>query len=190
RLHLGAGVWRSLKRIQVEAGVVTSIIPTHEQQAERWGFFRDVRDTLRWVDTTTLRSAEHTVLNSSAQSTLRWQIGRVEVSAVGGVVLHGIGAPKRWAQGAVNVQASRGIALMAAFGQRPAPSLAFDPSAGPRSMLAVRLAPSMSRDGVVPPAVRPRLHTWSARLLPDGRCAVRVRCEDATHVELTGDFTD
>ena len=190
RFHLGTGLWRSFKPIQVEAGVVTSIIPTQEQQAERWGFFRDTRDSLHWVDTTTFRAANHTVLNTTAQSAMRWQLGRVEVSAVGGVVLRGIGAPERWAQAAVNVRATRSILLMAAFGQRPAPSLAFDSSPGPRTMLGVRLAPWATREGVLARAVVPHLRAWSARTLPGGRTAVRVRCEDATRVELTGDFTD
>ena len=36
----------------------------------------------------------------------------------------------------------------------------------------------------------PAVRTWTTRALPEGRTAVRVRCPDAVHVELTGDFTD
>jgi hypothetical protein len=187
RLHLGMGLWHSLKPIQIEAGVVTSIIPTHEQQAEHWGFYRD---SLHWRDTTTYHPADQTVLSTTVQSAMRWQLGRVEVSAVGGVVLSGIGVPQRWAQAAINVQAKRSLAFMAAFGQRPSPSLAFESSAGPRTMLGVKLAPWATREAVVARAAVPRLCEWSARPLTAGRMGVRVRCEHATRVELTGDFTD
>lgn len=188
--HLGTGLWRSVQPFQLEAGVVTSLVPTREQGVEHWGFYRNTRDSLRWVDTTSFRAIDRTALNANAQSALRWQLGRVEVSAVGGVMLSSIRSPLRWAQAAVQVQATRQIMVMAALGQRPAPSLAFDPFAGPRTMLGVRVAPWAGReDGMTRPVV-PHVREWVAHSRPEGRTSVRVRCTGARRVELTGDFTE
>ena len=191
QLHLGAGLWRAFKRIQVEAGVMTSAVPARQLQADHWGFYRQWGiDTMLWVDTTTYRAVSRTVRNTTAQGAMRWQLGRVLVSGLGGVVLRDMGAPARWAQATVDVRVASSILVTAAFGQRPDPSLAFDASAGARTMLAVRVTPWATRKAATASAVVPNVRAWSARPLPEGRTAVRVRCEGATCVELTGDFTD
>jgi len=175
QLHLGTGFWSAFRPVQVEAGVVTSLIPTQSQEVQHWGFFQNLRDTLRWRDTTTFRAVDRTVLHTTAQSAIRWQHGRVEVSAIAGVLLRGIHAPQRWAQATVDVRATPGVLLMAAF--------------GPRTMLGVRVAPWATRDTPVA-RVATRLRGWSARAQVEGRTVVRVRCDHASRVELTGDFTD
>jgi hypothetical protein len=191
RLHLGSGVWHSFKPVQVEIGLVSSIIPTREQQADHWAVRRDSRDTLSWVDTTTFHAVDQTVVNTTVQSTLRWQFGRAEISAIGGVVVRDVGAPHRWAQANIDVRATRQLMVIAAFGQRPTTSLAFEPSAGPRTMLGVRLAPLAPRhDAAITHVATPYVRKWTTLARPEGRVAIRVRCLNATSVELTGDFTD
>ena len=187
RLNLGTGLWHSFKPFDVEAGIVTSMLNVSEQHAEHWSF---TRDSSRWVDTTTFRTVDQPVLRTNAQSALRWQFGRVEVSAVGGVMLRNASAPQRWAQAAVNVRATRQLLLMAALGQRPVASLAFDPAAGPRTMLGVRFEPLADHGVALGRATGPDVRTWTTRAAGEGRTAVRVRCPEAMHVELTGDFTD
>jgi hypothetical protein len=189
-LHLGAGVLYSFKPVQVEAGVVTSFVKTVEERVESWGFFRNTRDTLRWVDTTAFRTVEHAELNTTTHTTLRWQFGRVEIAAVGGMVLGRVGIPRRWAQATVNVRATRQLQVMAAFGQRPNSSLVFEPFAGSRTMLGVRLTPFAPRMPVMTREAPVRVHKWTTRAVQEGRTAVRVRCPNAMRVELTGDFTD
>ena len=187
RLHLGTGLWHAFKPFDVEAGLVTSLLTLSEQHAEHWSF---TRDSSRWVDTTTYRTVDQPVVRTSAQTALRWQLGRVQVSAVGGVMLRNASAPQRWAQAAIDVRATHQLVVMAALGQRPVASLAFDPAAGPRTMLGLRFEPLASHDPTTARAPEPDVRRWTTRALPEGRTSVRVRCGDAMHVEVAGDFTD
>jgi len=188
RLKIGTGLWHEFAPIEVEAGFVTGMVGTTEQRADHWGYYRNFRDTLSWVDTTTFRSVDRPELHTTAQSALHWQLGRVELAAIGGVTLRGTHTPQRWAQAAVNVRATPQLLVTAAIGQRPVASLAFDPAAGPRTMLGFRFEPLAGHPIEAPAA--PGIRTWTTRRLAEERTAVRVRCPDATRVELAGDFTD
>jgi hypothetical protein len=190
RLRLGAGLWHSFAPVQVDAGVVTSLIPTLGQELAHWQVTRITRDTLRTIDTTAFRAVDRTELHTSVQSALRWQFGRVEVAALGGLLLRGTTAPQRWAQATVDLRATRQLMVFAALGQRPASTRAFDPYAGSRTMLGVRLAPLSAREGIVPRAAVAHVVAWTAHARPQGRTLLRVRCAAATRVELAGDFTD
>ena len=187
RLRLGTGLWRSFAPVEVEAGLVSSLVQVLEHQALNWGY---APDSLHWRDTTTFRNVDRSGLATTAQSAVRWHLGRVELAAVGGVTVNERLAPQRWAQATLHVQATPRVLILAAIGQRPAQSLAFDPSARPRTMLGVQLAPWASRDRAMAPSVTPRLRAWTARSLGDGRTVVRVHCPRAARVELAGDFTD
>jgi hypothetical protein len=187
RLNLGTGLWRVFAPIEVEAGLVSGVVQATQRQADSWGY---APDSLHWRDTTTFRDIDRSGLATTAQSAVRWHIGPVELAAVGGVTVNQRAAPQRWAQATLHVQASPRVLILAAIGQRPGPSLAFDPSARPRTMVGVQLAPWAPRDRADAPPVAPRLRTWTARSLGDGRTVVRVRCTNAGRVELAGDFTD
>jgi len=188
RLDFGSGVWRSLAHVQIETGVVTSLVPLHEQVPGAFGFYRTTHDTLYWVDSTSFQRVDRTHVSTMTQGSLRWQFGRVEASAAAGVVLFGVRAPRRWAQATAEVHATQHLLVMAAFGQRPAASQAFDPSVGPRTMLGVRFAPWAARSALA--AGGPRLRAWSVHGVTAGRSTVRVRCDHASSVDITGDFTD
>lgn len=187
RLNLGTGLWRSFASVEVEAGVVSGVVQSSRRQADYWGY---APDSLHWRDTTTFRDIDLSGLATTAHSAVRWKLGPVEVAAVGGVTVNERAAPQRWGQATLHVQATSQVQFLAAIGQRPGPSLAFDPSARPRTMVGVQLAPWASRDRTTEPSVTPRLRAWTARSLGDGRTVVRVRCRGIGRVELAGDFTD
>jgi hypothetical protein len=187
KLSIGTGVWRSLAPVEVEAGLVSSVVEMVQHQALHWGY---APDSLHWRDTTTFRNVDFSALAATAQSAVRWRVGRVELAAVSGVTVNQRTAPRRWAQVTLHVQATKRVLMLAAFGQRPGASLAFDASARTRSMIGIQLAPWASRDGTMARSVAPRVRTWATRSLGDGRTALRMRCPDAARVELAGDFTD
>jgi hypothetical protein len=190
RLQLGTGLWRSIRHVETEVGVVSSFVEYEDRQVSHWGFKAWRRGESSWVDSTTSQNVERMGVWHTAQSALRWHYGLMELTATGGVTVGRGIQPRRWAQAIMNVQASRRLKLMAAYGQRPAASIAFDPSARPQTMVGVQLAPWASREGSSPATTAPRAREWTTRRLSDGRTAVRVRCQDASRVEITGDFTD
>jgi hypothetical protein len=187
RLQLGTGIWRSLSRVEMEAGVVSSFVGYENREASHWGFYRD---SLHWRDTTTYQSVDRSGLWHTAQTALRWRYGRVELTAIGGVTVGERIEPHRWAQAIMHLQASRRVLVMAAFGQRPAASLAFDPSARPQTMIGVQVAPWASQESAPPPSTVPRARSWLVRSVGDGLTKISVRCSSALRVELAGDFTD
>ena len=187
RLQLGTGIWRSLLQVEMEAGVVSSFVGYEDREASHWGFYRD---SLHWRDTTTYQSVDRSGLWHTAQSALRWHYGRMELTAVGGVTVGEHIEPRRWAQAIMHLQASRRLLVMAAFGQRPAASMAFDPSAHPQTMIGVQLAPWASRESAPPASAVPRARSWLAESMSDGLTKITVRCSGVFSVELAGDFTD
>ena len=186
RLQLGTGLWRSLARIEVEAGVVSSLVNYDEREASTWQFWR----ALRWQDTTTYRNVNRSGLWHTAQSALRWEFGRMELTAAGGITIGQRIEPRRWGQAVLNVQASRRLKVMAAYGQRPTASMAFDPSARSQSMIGVQLAPWATSESAPRSSAVPRARSWLARSMGDGFTMIRVQCSGASNVELIGDFTD
>ena len=186
RLNLGTGLWRWFAPVEVEAGLVSGVVQSSQRQADYWGY---APDSLHWRDTTTFRDIDRSGLATTAQSAVRWHLGRVELAAIGGVTVNQRAAPQRWAQATLHVQATPQVQFLAAIGQRPGPSLAFDRSARPRTMVGVQLAPWASLGRVAAPPI-PRLRAWTVRSRSDGHTAVRVRCTGAGLVEVAGDFTD
>jgi hypothetical protein len=186
-LRLGTGLWRSFAPIQVEAGLVSSMVQAQERQTLNWGY---APDSLHWRDTTTFRDIDRSGLATTAQSSVRWRLGRMELAAVGGVTVNARAGPQRWAQATLHVQATPRVLILAAVGQRPGPTLSFDPSAHPSTMMGIQLAPWATHDRAVAPSSTQRLGAWTARSQGDGRTLLRVRCRRAARVELAGDFTD
>jgi hypothetical protein len=171
----------------MEVGVVSSFVRYEDRQVSHWGFWRD---SLHWRDTTTYSDVNRSGLWHTAQSALRWRYGRMELTATGGVTVGRRIAPRPWAQTVLNLRASRRLMVMAAYGQRPAASMAFDPSARPQTMVGVRLAPWASSEPKASKATTPHAQVWSTRSAGEGRTAFHIRCPGATRVEITGDFTD
>ena len=138
RLQIGTGLWRSFALIEIDGAVVSSFVSSKGTEASHWGFWRD---SLHWRDTTTYHSYDRSGVWHTAQSALRWRHGPLELTAIGGISVSQSIEPFRWAQAVLNVQASRTLMLMAAYGQRPPASIAFDPSAHPQTMVGVQFAP-------------------------------------------------
>ena len=186
RLQFGTGLWRSLAPIEIEAGMVSSFVGYQRREASHWGFYRD---SLHWRDTTTYQNVDRSGIWHTAHGAVRWRNGRMELTAIGGITVGQRIEPRRWAQAMLDIRASRRLKVMAAYGRRPAASMAFDRSAPPQAMLAFQVAPWASREPPSLAAVVPRAREWSTRPLGD-RTVCSVRCPDATQVEITGDFTD
>jgi len=187
KLRLGTGFWRAFAPIDVEAGVVSSMVDATTEEVSRW-LVRP--DSLHSHDTTTVREIDRSDLATTGQGALRWHMGRMELTAMGGVTVGRWATPQRWAQASMHFHASKSVLLMAALGQRPAASLAFDPVARPNTMLGVRVAPWAPRDAIASHPYVAVAHEWRTRALTDGRTDVRLRCPHAARVELTADFTD
>ena len=187
RLHLGIGFWRSLARVGVEAGIVSSVVGVTERQENHWGFFRD---SLHWRDTTTYSAVSRTAQRTTAQGALHWNYRRLELTAISGVVVGLRAVPQSWAQANAQLQLSKRVLLLAAVGQRPDASLAFDASARPGTMLSVQVQPWASRDPAASGSTVPRATSWITKRLEDGRTVLCVRCRRASQVELAGDFTE
>ena len=192
RMRIGGGVWRSLAPIQLEGSIVTSVVQFHGDP--RWSRtvtqqVFDPRDSL-FRDTSYTVAGDHVSRWLSGQGAARWGRGRLELEASGGITA-GVAAPRRgWAQAAAQFQLSRRALLLASFGTRPAVSTAFDPTARPRSMIGVQLAPWSSQKWAMACAIRPSVRGWVLRHADEGRLAIFVRCRDVSLVELSGDFTD
>ncbi|HUK62080.1 MAG TPA: hypothetical protein VLV15_02065 [Dongiaceae bacterium] len=192
-LRLAVGGWRTLAPVQVELGVVTSVVELVDPG--RW--FEVTHTTLPALtdstpsrDSTSDRAVDHAAVWTTGQGALRWRIGRVELETITGVTVGDDAPMRRWAQGTVRVQLSRRLLLMASAGRRPAPSLAFDVTAVPRTMIGVQFAPWASSSWAMVGGIRPRARSWNARALPGERMAIHLRCQDTHMVELAADFTD
>jgi hypothetical protein len=192
-LRLALGGWRTFAPVQIEAGVVTSVVRLVDPS--RWfevthTTVASIPDTLPPRDSTSYRVLDHAAVWTTSQAALRWRIGRVELETVTGVTFGDGASMRRWAQGTVRVQVSRRLLVMASAGRRPAPSLAFDVTAVPRTMIGVQLAPWASSSWAMVGGIRPRMRTWNAHALPGDRIAIHLRCQDTRSVELAADFTD
>ncbi|MFI5371665.1 MAG: hypothetical protein ACHQ52_08910 [Candidatus Eisenbacteria bacterium] len=193
RLMLAAGAWRSIAPVQVEVGMVSSMVRLVDPT--RWFEVTHARveassDTLPGRDTTLVRAVDHVALWTTGQGALRWRVGRVELETVTGFTFGDEAPMLRWAQGTVRVQVARQLMLIASAGRRPAPSLAFDVTAMPRTMIGLQLAPWASSSWAMAGGIRPRARSWMARPLADDRVAIHLRCQDTRMVELAADFTD
>ncbi len=141
-------------------------------------------------DTLLTRDVGGSALWTTTQGALRWRRGRFELGTIGGVTV-GEGTPMhRWAQATLHLQSGPRVLLLASYGQRPAASLAFDPTARPRTMVGVQLALWASPEWAMAGALTPRMRDWRARRSQDGRLIAFLRCQNAHLVELTGDLTD
>ena len=187
KLQLGTGLWRAFAPVEVEAGLVSGVVGTSTREASHWTVFPD---SLHSRDTTTFRDVDRSALSTTAQSAVRWHFGRLELTATGGLTVGARTAPQRWAQASMHLQASRRVRVLAAFGQRPAASLTFEPAAHPQTMLGIQVAPWASHERVPPHVTVPVAQQWRAESLEDGRTTVRLRCRNASRVELAADFTD
>ena len=183
-------MWRSLAPVEIEAGIISSLVGITEREESHWGYYRHFRDTLRWRDTTTYSQVSRTEQRTTMQSAMRWHHGRLELTAIGGLTLGQRSAPRRWAQANLQLQASKRVLVLAALGQRPDASRAFDPSARPAMMVGVQVAPWASREWAMSRAIVPRVTEWAAKPLDGGRTVIRVRCRHASRVEVAGDFTE
>lgn len=197
--RLGLGAWRWLARFEVEVGV-TAEAQRYENDS-RFTRARIVRvpiidphtlpgDSIpRFRDSLVTEFDRRTIPRTTSLAALRWRRGRVEAEATGGVAVGPNLLPRRWAQSTLRVQVDRRVQVMASFGERAAGSLAFDPSAQPRTMVGVQVAPWAGgwRHADAP---RPAVLAWRSDARSDGACAIRLRCRDAQRVELAADFTD
>jgi len=187
RLHVATGLWRSIASFEVESGLASSVVEHHARVADHWGY---APDSLHWRDTTTFRNVDRSGLWTTAHCALRWRHGRLELTTIGGLTA-GEGAPlERWAQVAVHLQASRNLLLLAAFGDRPSAMLAFDPAARSHTMVGAQVALWPSREWAMSRSIVLRAREWRTHRVHNGRTLVRVKCTDASLVEITGDFTD
>jgi hypothetical protein len=191
RLQIGTGMWRSFALVEIDGAVVSSFVQSKGTEASHWGFFRD---SLHWRDTTTYHSYDRSGVWHTAQSALRWRHGRMELTAIGGISISQRIEPFRWAQAVLNVQATRTLMFMAAYGQRPPASMAFDPSAHPQTMVGVQFAPWATSESASTTASRTtsatRARDWNILPAGNGQTRIRVRCPGVTRVEISGDFTD
>jgi len=187
KLQLGTGLWRAFDRVEVEAGLVSGLVVASNREASQW---KVVADSLHSHDTTTVSIVDRSALSTTAQSAVRWHFGRMEFAATGGLTVGARTAPQRWAQASMHYQASRRMRVLAAFGQRPAASFIFEPSARPQTMLGIQVAPWASHEGGASDGIAPVARQWRALSLADGRTRLVLRCRDASRVELAADFTD
>jgi len=189
-LHLGIGFWRSLAPIGVEAGVVSSLVGINERYESHWIIPADSARGWAPRDTFTYSSVTHSVQRTTARGALHWSYGRLEVSAIGGLVLGERTLPYSFAQANVQLQLSKQVLFLAALGRRPEGSLAFDASARPTTMLGVQVSPWASRGSAASNSIEPKVSDWVTRDRDDGSTVIRVRCRHAYLVEVAGDFTD
>jgi hypothetical protein len=195
RLRLATGLARALTGLQVEATLVSSSVLFHDDprwtRTVYWRYQPDP-DTMtnEWRDTSSTMPADHSSFWTTAQGSLRWQRGRWAMETVGGLSLGEGAGPRRWAQSIVRVQVSRRVLVLGSLGQRPAPSLAFDGAAHPRTMIGVQLAPWSTPEWEMGRALHPVALHWKTEGAGPGRAVIRVHCRDTRAVEIAGDFTD
>ncbi len=196
RLRLAAGRVQALGRVQAEISWISSSVLFRNDP--RWPRLRTFQyftpgDTGlpgTYHDSTIAEPGDHSTTWSTAQGALRWQLGRLAVASVGGLSLGDGVRSRRWAQGSVEWQLSRRVLLLASLGERPAPSLAFNTDAHPRTMLGVQVAPWSRHGWAMSGSLRPRATAWRTQVLPSDRLVVRVHCRDVSSAEIAGDFTD
>jgi hypothetical protein len=187
RFRVGTGLWRAVAPFEFEAGLVSGMEQGVTREVTHWTV---APDTFRSHDTTSVNDVDRLAFSTTAHSAIRWRFGRMELGAMGGLTLGPRNTPLRWAQATMHVQASPHVLVMAAYGQRPAASMAFEPAAGGYTMLGVRVAPWASHDWGVPHSTAPVAVRWRAQPLEDGGTVIRLRCHNASRVELAADFTD
>jgi hypothetical protein len=186
QLRVAAGLWRSLSHLEVESDVISNVIEARQREDLHWGY---PSDSLHWRDTTTFRDVDRSVVQLTTQSALRWRHGPIEVATLGGVIVGNGFFPKRWAQATLEARATSRLNFLAAFGNRPTASLAFDPSARPRTMLGAQLALGPGREAVRGVAPPPAMSAWHVRSLGKDRRRLSLRSRIASLVEIEGDFT-
>jgi len=185
--RVAAGLWRSLSHLEVESGLISDVIEAPRREALHWGY---APDSLHWRDTTTFRDVHRSVMQITTQSALRWRRGPFEVATLGGVTVGKGFFPRRWAQATLQARATSRLNLIAAFGSRPTSSLAFDPSARPRTMIGAQLG--LGPGGGAAPGQGPQAATsaWQVRPLGRDRVRLSLRSRTASQVEIEGDFTE
>jgi hypothetical protein len=157
RLHLATGLWRAVASVEYEAGLASSLLQYDERIAEQWSYWPD---SLHRRDTTTFRDHERTGLSTTVHGTLRWRHGRLELATVGGLTAGEGASLERWAQATMHFQASRRLLLTAAYGDRPAAAVAFDPTARPKTMVGAQLALWSSPEWAMSKAIAARAIAW------------------------------
>ncbi len=196
RLRLAAGRVQALGAVRAEVSWVSSSVLFSNDP--RWTHQRTFKyfaqgDTSQpgvFLDTTVTEPTNHLAIWNTAQGTLRWQRGRLALASTGGLSLGEGAHARRWAQGSLELQLSRRVLMLASLGERPAPSLAFNTDAHPRTMLGVQLAPWSAPGWAMSGALRPAATAWRTQTLEDDRLLVRVRCRNVSSAEMSGDFTD
>jgi len=188
RLHVGAGLWRSFAPVELEAGVVTSAVEGRHNEIVSWRY-PQYPDSMNLRDTSTVQAVGYNGLATTAQTALRWHRGRVELGTIGGVTLGEGNSLRRWGQATLHFRTTPRLLVLAAYGQRPPASLAFDPTARPRTMVGAQLALWASPGWAMAGALTASVSDWRAQVR-DGRLVAFVRSRDARRVELVGDFTD
>jgi hypothetical protein len=196
RLRAAAGLAQALSAVQTEANVITSSVLYRNDPRwmtrRHWAYpvLGDSTQSQSWRDTSTTEPSDHSSLWTTLQGAVRWQRSRWALESVGGLSLgEGVG-PRRWAQATVRAQLSRHVLALASFGERPAPSLAFDGAAQPHTMLGLQYAPWSTPEWAMVHALSERVDVWRTRSLDAGRSLVRVHCAGASRLEIAGDFTD
>ena len=195
-LRLGAGRVQALGGVQAEFSWIASSVmfrnDSRWSQTRRFEYSVPVDSGQPEIirDTSITEPGDHAALLNTPQASLRWQFGRLALGAVGGVTLAHQLSARRWAQATAEWQLSRRVLLLASLGERPAPSLAFNTEAHPRTMLGIQVAPWATHGWAMSDALRPTATQWRTQVLPGNRMVVRVHCRDVTAVELAGDFTD
>ena len=186
QLRLAAGLWHSLSHVDLETGLISNVIQAQQRVDSHWGY---APDSLHWRDTTTYQMVDRSATQLTTQSALRWRHGPVEMAVLGGAIFGQGFIPGRWAQATLHARATRRVLFLAAFGNRPTASLAFDPSARPRTMVGMQVALGPAGDqaqGVTRPA---EATAWQVRSVGKDRLRLSVRSHGASLVEIEGDFT-
>ena len=195
-LHLGAGRVQMLGGVQAEfSWIASSVMFRNDWRWTQTRYFKysvpgDTGSSDGLRDTSVTEPGDHAAVLNTPQASLRWQFGRLALGGVGGVTLAHQLSARRWAQVTAEWQLSKRVLLLASLGERPAPSLAFNTEAHPRTMLGIQVAPWATHGWAMSDALHPAATEWRTQVLPGNRLVVRVHCRDVTSVELAGDFTD
>ena len=192
RLRLGGGIAQVLGELRGELSWVTSSVLFNGD--ERW--------TQSWVEEILVRrdgmpdsvmfvtrseTVSHETFWQTAQASLGWARGRWSVDGVGGLSMGEGVTARRWAQARMGVQLSRHVAMLAAWGERPAAALAFEDNAPPRTMVGFEVKPWAARVAEDGPS---RATDWRAVSAGPGWLVIRILAKDAKSVEIKGDITD
>jgi len=92
----------------------------------------------------------------------------------------------RWAQAVLNVQATMTVMFIAAYGQRPPASMAFDPSAHPQTMVGVQFAPWATSESASTTAARPEASSVAQSSTASGQshCAAHDAMQTARRARI------